>query len=33
MAPPLISTREQLARAAEVAAEAIDEITIERGFG
>jgi len=30
LAPPLISTREQLAHAAEVAAEAIDEITLER---
>jgi putrescine aminotransferase len=30
LAPPLISTREQLAHAAEVAAEAIDEITFER---
>jgi putrescine aminotransferase len=30
LAPPLISTREQLAHAAEVAAKAIDEITFER---
>lgn len=33
MAPPLIVTREQLARTVEVAAEAIDEITAERGLG
>jgi adenosylmethionine-8-amino-7-oxononanoate aminotransferase len=33
MAPPLIVTREQLAHTVEVAAEAIDEITAERGLG
>ncbi|MEZ4504786.1 MAG: aspartate aminotransferase family protein [Thermomicrobiales bacterium] len=32
LAPPLISTREQLAHAAEVAASAIDEIMTERGL-
>ncbi len=33
MAPPLIATREQLAHAAEIAADAIDEITVELGLG
>jgi adenosylmethionine-8-amino-7-oxononanoate aminotransferase len=33
IAPPLIATREQLAHAVEVAAEAIDEITTERKLG